>query len=182
MYSFFQKIPNETILKIFSRFLTKDLATVARVDNRFYSLAKYLLYFGFKTTCLKIETDQNYQPDINNAELLDLVVDQKTSTPRHFPRRNALAIQPSSIKTTFGKLYQIKIAKKGPIDDGILPFWHVDDSVIILVKHDGSASCHSEQDAKGGAFDKPLQHLNLEKFLGCECLHNQSPHPAPSPA
>jgi F-box-like len=184
MYSFFQKIPNETILKIFSYFFTKDLITVvSRVDSRFYNVAKYLQLLRFKTTCLKIESDQNYQPDIQNAELLNLVVDQKDNwTPRLIPRRNALAIQPSSIKTTFGKLYQIKIATKGPIDESNLSFWHVDDSAIILAKHDGSASCHSTQDAERGDFDKPLQHLNLEKFLGCECLHNQNhldSHPIP---
>lgn len=132
----------------------------------------------FISACQKIESDLNYQPYITNKELLNLVVDENGNA-KHSPRRSALAIQRSNIKAStatgdsLGMVYQLKIARKGPIDDGdfAIPIWHIDDSAVILVNKKGDYSFHSRENAEKGVFNSPLTHLSIDRFLGCACLH-----------
>ncbi|CDZ77243.1 hypothetical protein BN59_01525 [Legionella massiliensis] len=127
---------------------------------------------NFEIACKKIESDANFQPDINNKDLMALVRDNEGNA-RHTPRRSALAIQRSDIKPADScAIYQIKIAKKGPIDEDLdLPVWHIDDSAVILVNGKGDLSLHSKENAEKGCFDSPVTHLSPNDFLNCSTLH-----------
>lgn len=135
----------------------------------------------FISACEKIEFDPNYRPDISNEQLLKLVVDGEGNS-RHTPRKEALAIQRFNFPINAnidsgGMVYQVKIAKKGPIDDDSdIPVWHINDSVLILVNKKGNYSFHDKKNvlAVKPSFDSPLGHLNIHNFLGRECLHYQT--------
>lgn len=138
---------------------------------------------NFESACKKIESDPNYQPTITNTELFALVVDA-LGCAIHTPRKSALAIQKSNINPlsatgeSLGVVYQIKIAKKGMIDeDSDIPVWHIDDSAVIFVNKKGDLSLHSKENAEKGLFTSPLTHLSADDFLNCSSLHQQ---PAPS--
>ncbi|MBN9231420.1 MAG: hypothetical protein J0I93_11285 [Legionella sp.] len=131
---------------------------------------------NFISACNKIESDPNYQPDITNEDLLLLVVDENGNA-RHVPRRSALAIQPMNLiprasdGNSMGVFYQIKIAKKGYIDDSEYPVWHIDDSAVILINKKGEISLHYSEKAKNGNFSSPLSYLSIDDFLNGPCLH-----------
>ncbi len=131
---------------------------------------------NFISSCHRIESDPNYQPNITAKELLFLVMDEKGNA-RHTPRRNALAIQPMDLiprspdGNSLGVLYQIMIAKKSYCDDFDFPIWHVDDSVVIFVNKKAGISLHDSTKAKGGDFTSPVTHWSIDDFLNSPCLH-----------
>jgi len=131
----------------------------------------------YNETCNKIKADPNYWPNVTdeplfNAELLDLVRYEKSQFSKHQPKKDALAFLDSNIETNLGKVFQIKIAKKGyPDVDDEFPVWFIDNSAVILVeKESGKASIHKTENAKKGDFKHPLD-IKLDSFLGRECLH-----------
>ncbi|SRR5579883_346338 len=142
--------------------------------------SSYLFQFPwlkkFISACQKIEADPNYQPYITDKELLNLVRDEDGNA-RHTPRKEALAIQRSDIKAftatdgSLGMVYQIKIAQKGPINDGDISVWHIDNAVVVLVNKEGEYSFHSKENAEKGIFNAPLTQLSINKFLNQPCLH-----------
>ncbi|STX51079.1 Uncharacterised protein [Legionella busanensis] len=70
-----------------------------------------------------------------------------------------------------GALYQIKIAKKGYVDDDEYPCWHIDDSAVIFVDKKGQISLHARMEVEKGNLDSPLTHICINDFLSQPCLH-----------
>lgn len=122
----------------------------------------------------RIEADANYVSTIpknleeerkENTELMRLVCDEKGNS-LYAPRKSALLIRPSTIETDIGKMYQIKIAKKGFLyEEDEYPVWHIDDSTVMLLHNDGGLSLHERKQAEQGRLTY-ITHHSPEDFLG----------------
>lgn len=85
-------------------------------------------------------------------------------------------IDGSSLSKLGCKIYDVRIARKSCVDeDSDYPVWNIDDSVVILVSNDGNASVHARDAASKNKWDAPVSHLTVDHFLGCACLHGQTP-------
>lgn len=115
-----------------------------------------------------IESDFNYKPEITDEALLNLVADENGGN-RYHPVQKALAIMPSTINTDKGIFYQIKETAKGIIDESNENKWYIDDSKLLLLRHNGSVSVHEKQNVLEGNFN--ASHLPASGFLDCQCLH-----------
>lgn len=173
MKNFFDGVPEEVLLNLFSFFSEQQRRTVAKVNHRFNALARDKTFYSdnFISICNKIETSANYKPLITNQELYDLVVDANGNA-KHSPRKTALAIQPFFCGPNLGKTYILKLAIKAPIDGSDdLAVWHIDDSTIVSINSNGEVNFHKKENIERSIFNAPLTHLNLDEFLNMECLH-----------
>lgn len=131
---------------------------------------------AYRAAIRRIRSDANYQPNITNDELIDLVVDEQGNA-RHRPRRSALAIMPSNITAldqdnhVIGAVFDIKIALKSSTEDDYYPVWHIDDSAVLFVSQAGQISVHARNNAENNNFAQPVNHLTADDFLGQASLH-----------
>ncbi|KTD75620.1 hypothetical protein [Legionella waltersii] len=147
-----------------------------------HTIFGYLGLEKYIVACDKIESDPNYQPQVSNAELMNLVCDNKGNS-RYSPRKSALAIQPmtlperiASLLENSGTFYQVKVALKSCIDDEEYPVWHIDSSVAIFVNKQGEISLHRTDEILKGNLKASLTDLSIDNFLGQECLHESRPN------
>jgi hypothetical protein len=91
----------------------------------------------FKKACDRIESDENYQPDITDAQL------KKYKNAEKF-----FIFQPSHINANpYGKIYQLKMVNQNTIND----------KVVILVSIEGEYSFHKKKHAEQRNFNFPLK-------------------------
>lgn len=158
----------------------------------------------FIENCNKIENDNNFRPDVSDIELLALVIDEFGQVRPH-GKHEALVIEKieANPKSPFGELlgnlYHVRVALKyledyKPVLDehGAASMsdvnnrgnfgWHVDDSVIIYARVNGTVTFHNYADVCRGDMKRPVDHLSLAQFLNNFCLHPpKEAHTTPTP-
>lgn len=119
--------------------------------------------------CKKIEADPNYQPNMDDKALLDLVYDPTTGNPKFQPQKHALAISPFSINTDRGKVYLIR---QTHLDNPELTYFY-----LLVDKTTGRTSFHTYEQVVTGKFTLgSFPFLLLDHFLNKESLIPTSPH------